>query len=77
MIARLKMWAIAAGAALLAILGIYRKGRADQRHKEQVETLRRRTQAMKEKHDVEDEITRLPDADVRSGLDRWVRKNNG
>ncbi len=38
--ARLKLWALAAGATVLAVLGIYAKGRSDEAHKAKVKDLK-------------------------------------
>lgn len=38
--ARMKLWAVAIGAATLAVLGLYAKGRSDEAHKDEVRDLK-------------------------------------
>jgi len=73
MFARLKLWAIAAGGVLLAVLAAFGMGRREGRQQATTKQLRRRVDAGKEARQVQDEVNKRSDDDVRSQLDGWMR----
>ncbi len=73
--ARLKLWALAAGAAVLAVLGIYAKGRSDAAQKAKAKALQRKVETMETAKEVSDEVNAKSDAAVRDALGKWVRRD--
>lgn len=70
---RIKLWLAAAGAAVLAVFGVYLAGRRDGGDAAEAKETRRRLDAVKEAHEVQDEVRRLEDDAVRDALTRWMR----
>lgn len=55
---------------LLAVLGLYSKGRADQRRKTQIKGLKAKVKALEEKADVD----KMSESDRAVELTGWMRK---
>jgi hypothetical protein len=78
---KLYIWLAAAGSALLAVLGIYLKGRSAGKQVEQAKELKEdlaeahaQAETIQEVSDVQTEIARLPVDAVRERLrDKWQR----
>jgi hypothetical protein len=78
---KLYIWLAAAGSALLAVLGVYLKGRSAGKQVEQakatkkeLETERAKAEIVREATNAQVEIDRLPVDDVRERLrDKWQR----
>ncbi|NGN45196.1 hypothetical protein G6N74_29520 [Mesorhizobium sp. CGMCC 1.15528] len=62
-------WIAAAGVALAILAAAYSRGKTDAAAKQ----TRQRLETINKARKVEDEVDRLGDADVRIGLDRWMR----
>ena len=73
MLARLRIWAYAIGAAAAAVGGAWFFGRREGKHAADARYVRRRADAMKEAQDVQDEVRQRDDDDVRDALRRWMR----
>lgn len=78
--ARFSTWIIGAITVLATIAGIYLKGRSAGKQVEQqkatardLEQERAKAETIREVHDVQTEVARLPDADVRQRLQKWTR----
>ena len=75
LLGRLKLYAIAGAAFVLALLGIYWSGRRDGGAAVKADHMEDRLDAVKQAKAVEDEINALTDdAVVRAG-NEWVRKD--
>jgi hypothetical protein len=75
MFLRLKLYAAAVAAFILALLGIYWSGRRDGAAAVKADINEDRLDAMKTAKDVEDEIKSLDDPAFISRSKRWVRKD--
>lgn len=73
MISRIKLWLAAAGAAVLAFMGVYLVGRRDGGQAAETKQTRRRVEAMREAQEVEDEINDMGADERRDALSRWMR----
>ena len=73
MISRIKLWLAAAGAAVLAFMGVYLVGRRDGAQAADSKQTRRRVEAMREAQEVEDEINDMGADERRDALSRWMR----
>lgn len=79
---RFSTWILGALAVLATVAGIYLRGRSAGKQVEQkraterqLEQERARAETINEVHDVQTEVARLPDADVRQRLRKWTRDN--
>ena len=77
MFARIKLYAIAGAAFVLALLGIYWSGRKDGAAAAKVDANEARLDAVKTAKDVEDEIRSLDDPAFVDRASQWVRKDSG
>ena len=75
MFLRLKLYAAAVAAFILALLGIYWSGRRDGAAAVKADITEDRLDAMKTAKDVEDEIKSLDDPAFIDRAGQWVRKN--
>lgn len=73
-------WALGALAVIAAVAGVYLRGRSAGKKVEQqkatertLEQDRAKAETIQEVHDVQTEVARLPDADVRQRLQKWTR----
>lgn len=70
---RIKLWLCTVGAFVLAMAGAWftgrREGQKDAEHRE----TSRRLEAMREAHEVQDEIRQMGPDDRRDALARWMR----
>jgi len=73
-------WVLGALAVLATVAGIYLKGRSAGKQVEQQKATEReiaqeraRAETMKEVHDAQTEVARLPDDAVDAGLREWTR----
>ena len=73
MIARLKLWVIAAGGVFVALLAAFGMGRREGRQVAEREHLRRRVEATKQARRVQGEVNKRSDDDVRRDLSKWMR----
>lgn len=65
-------WASFIGIAFAVYWKIYADGQAAERAKQVAEKM----DAVREREKINDAVSKLPDADVRSELSRWVRDSN-
>jgi hypothetical protein len=77
LLGRLKIYAIAGAAFVLALLGIYWSGRKDGAAAAKVDANEARLDAVKTAKDVEDEIRSLDDPAFVDRASQWVRKDSG
>ena len=77
MFARIKLYAIAGAAFVLALLGIYWSGRKDGAAAAKVDANEARLDAVKTAKDVEDEIRSLDDPAFADRAAVWLRKDSG
>ena len=75
MFMRLKLYAAAVAAFILALLGIYFSGRRDGAAAVKADITEDRLDAMKTAKDVEDEIKSLDDPAFIDRAGQWVRKD--
>lgn len=73
MISRIKLWLAAAGAAVLAFVGIYLAGRRDGGQAAEAKQVRRRVEAMREAQEVEDEVNDMGADERSAALAKWMR----
>lgn len=72
---RLKLWAAAILAAAAGALAIYAKGRSDAKARAKAAEAARKIKTMETAREVQDDVAQKPDADVRSDLRKWVRRD--
>ena len=77
LLGRLKLYAIAGAAFVLALLGIYWSGRKDGAAAAKVDANEARLDAVKTAKDVEDEIRSLDDPAFVDRASQWLRKDSG
>jgi len=77
LLARLKMYMWIIGAALLAVVTVYFRGKADGRHDLEGEIKDKRIDDMLTAKEVEDEIEALDDDMLLDRANKWVRKRDG
>jgi hypothetical protein len=77
LLGRLKLYAIAGAAFVLALLGIYWSGRKDGAAAVKVDANEARLDAVKTAKDVEDEIRSLDDPAFVDRASQWLRKDSG
>lgn len=70
---KFKGWVIAASAALALLLGIYLKGRSDQKDQNQNKELKDRLSSVKKAKEVSDEVRKKLPSAVDRELDRFMR----
>ena len=70
---RIKLWLAAAGAAVLAFLGVYLAGRRDGGNAAEAKETQRRVEVMREGKEVEDEVNDMGADEHRDALSRWMR----
>ena len=73
---KLKLWAVIAAGAALAVLGAFWGGQRVGRAKSKTDALQRRLQDVQAAKDVRDDVEKKSDADVRKSLNRWMRRND-
>jgi hypothetical protein len=71
---RIQLYAAGAGAFVLALLGIYWRGRSAGAEAERDRQVRRRIEAMQTAKDVRDDVE--GDDDLAARAQRWVRDND-
>lgn len=76
MLARLKLWAIAIGGVLIAILAAFGMGRREGRKATETKHLRRRVDAGQEAREVQDNVNKMDDDAVNDRLAEWMRKGD-
>ena len=74
---RLKMYAALLGAALLAVVTVYYRGRADGRDDLEYEIKDKRLEDMMAAKEVEDDVENLDDEQLADRASSWVRGGNG
>ena len=77
LLARLKMYMWIVGAALLAVVTVYFRGKADGRHDLEGEIKDKRIDDMLTAKEVEDEVEALDDDMLLDRANKWVRKRDG
>ena len=77
LLARLKMYMWIIGAALVAVVTVYFRGKADGRHDLEGEIKDKRIDDMLTAKEVEDEIEALDDNMLLDRANKWVRKSDG
>jgi hypothetical protein len=75
-LARIKMYLWFIGAALLAVVTVYFRGKADGRNDLEDEIKDDRIDNLLTAKEVEDEVEALDDNGLRSRATKWVRNNN-
>ncbi|AVX04361.1 hypothetical protein MXMO3_01836 [Maritalea myrionectae] len=70
-------WAIGAVSILIGAVGLYFKGRGDQKRREQEKRAQARIEAMKERKEVDYEVDNLNDDDLDDRLAKWMRDGDG
>ena len=73
---KLKLYAVLIGAALLAVVTVYFRGRADGRVEMEYEIKDKRLENLLVEKEVRDEIEILDDDGLRDRASEWVRKDN-
>ena len=74
---KLKMYAALIGAALVAVVTVYYRGRADGRDELEYEIQDDRLDKILKAKDVQDDVQALDDDGLADRASRWVRKDNG
>lgn len=77
LLARIKMYLWLAGAALVAIVTVYFRGKADGRDDLEYEIKDKRIEDLLTAKEVEDEIEVLDDEELATRASRWVRGGDG
>ena len=77
LLARLKMYLWIIGAALVAVVTVYFRGKADGRHDLEGEIKDKRIDDMLTAKEVEDEVEALDDDMLLDRADKWMRKSDG
>jgi len=77
LLARLKMYMWIVGAALVAVVTVYFRGKADGRHDLEGEIKDKRIDDMLTAKEVEDEVEALDDDMLLDRANKWVRKRDG
>ena len=74
---KLKMYAALIGAALVAVVTVYYRGRADGRDELEYEIQDDRLDKILKAKDVQDDVQALDDDGLADRASRWVRNDNG
>ena len=77
LLGKLKMYAALIGAALVAIVTVYYRGRADGQTELEYEIKDDRLEKILKAKDVQDDVQALDDDGLLRRANKWVRKNNG
>ena len=77
LLGKLKMYAALIGAALVAIVTVYYRGRADGQTELEYEIKDDRLEKILKAKDVQDDVQALDDDGLAGRASRWVRKDNG
>ena len=77
LLARLKMYLWIAGAALVAVITIYFKGRSDGRDNLEYKIKDKRLDDLLEAKEIRDEVEILDDVGLADRAGKWVRKSDG
>ena len=77
LLARLKMYMWIIGVALVAVVTVYFRGKADGRHDLEGEIKDKRIDDMLTAKEVEDEVEALDDDMLLDRANKWVRKSDG
>ena len=77
LLARLKMYMWIAGAALVAVITIYFKGRSDGRDNLEYKIKDKRLDDLLEAKEIRDEVEVLDDVGLADRASKWVRKSDG
>lgn len=75
--ARLKGWALLAGAVAVAIASAYFAGRRSERADARVRAAKDRLAAIKARKETDDEVDALGPADIDAQYRRWMRRDDG
>jgi hypothetical protein len=70
---RIKLWLYAIGAFVFAIAGAWFAGRREGQQSAEHQETSRRLDAMREAHELQDEIRQMGPDDRRDALARWMR----
>ena len=76
LLGKLKLYAALIGAAALAVVTVYYRGRADGRYDLEYEMKDDRLNKLLKAKDVQDEVQSLDDDDIATRAARWVRDDN-
>tara|TARA_R110000744_G_scaffold167427_1_gene284901 strand:- start:1625 stop:1867 length:243 start_codon:yes stop_codon:yes gene_type:complete len=76
LLGKLKLYAALIGAAALAVVTVYYRGRADGRDDLEYEMKDDRLNKLLKAKDVQDEVQSLDDDDIAARAARWVRDDN-
>jgi len=77
LLGKLKMYAALIGAALVAVVTVYYRGRADGRDELEYEIKDDRLEKILKAKDVQDDVQALDDNGLADRASRWVRNDNG
>lgn len=72
---KLKLWAVIAAGAAMAVLGAFWGGQRVGRAKSKTDALQQRLQDAGKAKEVQDDVQKKSDADVRKSLNRWMRQD--
>jgi hypothetical protein len=72
---RLKLWLAALVAVFAAVGAVYAKGRSDAKAKRDAAEAARKIKTLETAREVKADVDQKPDADVRSDLRKWVRRD--
>lgn len=72
---RLKLWLAAIVAVFAAVGAVYAKGRSDAKAKRNAAEAARKIKTLETAREVKADVDQKPDADVRSDLRKWVRRD--
>ena len=75
--ARIKLYLWLVGAALLAVVTVYFRGKSDGRHDLEYEIKDKRIEDMLQAKEIEDEIEGLDNEQLTNRASRWVRGDRG
>lgn len=76
LLARFKMYIWLIGAALVAVVTVYFRGKADGRHDLEYEIKDKRLDNLMNAKEIEDEVEALDDVGLVGRASKWVRNNN-
>jgi len=76
LLGKLKLYAALLGAAALAVITVYYRGRADGRDDLEYEIKDDRLDKLLKAKEVQDELQTISDDDIATRAARWVRDNN-
>jgi hypothetical protein len=76
MLSKIKTYAALAGAVIVALFLAMLKGRAEGIRHMEAEQQARRTQSLKDRKEVDDEVSNLGSNDIDAGLARWLRDDD-